>query len=127
MGGLRKSCDLDRRPGDASLARRHVAEVCRGLDPEIVATAQLLTSELFTNALDHSDGTITLNVVRNGDLLVEVSDHSEHYPIVRDVDLEDEHGRGMLLVATLAKAWGAGRSPRTRGKYVWFTLDSVTC
>jgi serine/threonine-protein kinase RsbW len=127
MGGLRKSCNLDRQPGDASLARRHVAESCRGLDPEVVATAQLLTSELFTNALEHSDGSITLTVTHNGVLRVEVTDDSELPPVVRNVDLEDEHGRGMLLVASLAKAWGAGRSPRTRGKYVWFTLDPVAC
>ena len=127
MSELRKSCNLDRRPGDASLARRHVAESCRGLDPEVVATAQLLTSELFTNALDHSDGSITLTVIHNGDLRVEVTDQSEVCPVVREVDVEDEHGRGMLLVETLAKAWGAGRSPRTRGKYVWFTLDAAMC
>lgn len=120
------SFHLNRDPAEAKRARRHVAEACAGMDPDLVATAQLLTSELFTNALDHSDGAITLSVVVAGDdLRVEVTDHAEGSPKVREVDLEDEHGRGMLIVQTLAKAWGAGRYPRGRGKYVWFTLDTA--
>lgn len=120
------SFHLNRDPAAAVLARRHVANACRGLDPDLVATAQLLTSELFTNALDHSAGAITLSVVMaGGDLRVEVTDHADAAPKIRDVDLEDEHGRGMLIVDTLAKAWGTGRYPLGRGKYVWFTLDTV--
>ena len=125
MAGLHLSFHLNREPGGARQARRHVAEACKGLNPDVVATAQLLTSELFTNALDHADGAITLSVVRNGDLRVEVTDHSVAIPVVRDVDLHDEHGRGMLMVDLLAKTCGAGKYPRGRGKYVWFTLDTA--
>ena len=118
-----RSFHLNRHPQEAQRARRHVAEVCQQVDPEVVSTAQLLTSELFTNALDHSDGSITLSVVLDdGDLGVDVTDHAEGSPVVRQVDLQDEHGRGMLLVETLACAWGAGKYPSGHGKYVWFTL-----
>lgn len=120
------SFHLNRDPADAQRARKHVANACQGLDPELVETAQLLASELFTNALDHSEGAITLSVVTTAQVLrVEVTDHAEGAPTVRHADSDDEHGRGMLIVETLAKAWGAGRSSRGRGKYVWFTLDTA--
>ena len=123
MAPTHRSFHLNRHAADARLARRHVADVCQGVDPDVVATAQLLTSELFTNALDHSNGAITLSVVLDdGDLRVEVTDHADGNPVVRDVDLDDEHGRGLLLVDTLAADWGAGRYPRGSGKFVWFTL-----
>jgi anti-sigma regulatory factor (Ser/Thr protein kinase) len=122
-----RSFHLNRRPQEAQTARRHVAAMCPHVDPDIVSTAQLLTSELFTNALDHSRGSITLSVVLDDCALrVEVTDHAEGSPIVREVDLQDEHGRGMLLVATLASDWGAGRYPSGNGKYVWFTLRTAT-
>jgi hypothetical protein len=34
---------------------------------------------------------------------------------------DDEHGRGLLLVDSLASAWGVDASPP--GKAVWFQLD----
>lgn len=123
MAPTHRSFHLNRSPSEARTARRHVAEVCRCVHPDVVSMAQLLTSELFTNALDHADGAITLSVVLDSaELRVEVTDHSDGSPVVRDVDVEDEHGRGMLLVDELASAWGAGRYPRGRGKYVWFSL-----
>ena len=120
------SFHLNRHPAEAQKARRHVADVCGDLPSNVLETAKLLTSELFTNALDHSEGAITLSVVlESSGLRVEVTDHAAGAPVVREVDLEDEHGRGMLLVDSMAKAWGAGRYPRGRGKYVWFTLDTA--
>ena len=127
MGPTHRSFHLNRHPAEATRARRHVAEVCQDLDPAVLSTAQLLTSELFTNALDHADGAITMSVVRSDDdLRVEVTDHAEGSPVVRPVDLEDEHGRGMVLVEALASAWGVGRYPLGRGKYVWFSLRTTT-
>ena len=125
MDGLHLSCRLERRPGAARNARQHVAEACAGLDADVVATAQLLASELVTNALDHGRGPIAIEVVRGVDLRIEISDDSSAPPVVRAVDVENEHGRGMLIVETLAKAWGAGRSRAGLGKSVWFTLDTA--
>ncbi len=123
MASTHRSFHLNRSAADARRARRHVAEVCARVHPDVVSTAQLLTSELFTNALDHADGAITLSVVISGaELRVEVTDHAAGSPVVRQVDLEDEHGRGMLLVSRLASDWGTGRYPLGRGKYVWFSL-----
>ena len=120
---MHRSFHLNRHPAEAQRARRHVADVCEDVHPDVVSTAVLLTSELFTNALDHSQGAITLSVVLGADdLRIEVTDHAEEAPIVRDVDVEEVHGRGMLLIETLAHAWGSGRYPAGRGKYVWFSL-----
>ena len=120
------SFHLNRSAAEARTARRHVADTLRGVDDDVVQTAQLLASELVSNALDHAAGAITLSIVVEADeVRVEVTDHAEGSPIVRDLDLEDEHGRGMLIVDALASAWGVGCYPRGRGKYVWFTLATA--
>ena len=42
-------------------------------------------------------------------------------PIILRPDTRDTEGRGLLLVDTLATAWGV--EPREHGKAVWFELD----
>ncbi|MFI7383847.1 ATP-binding protein [Streptomyces sp. NPDC049813] len=90
-------------------------------------TAELLMSELVTNALVHTDrdAELTATLGPHG-LRVEVRDGAERQPTLR-VPIADDgtNGRGLLLVQSLADAWGvavagAGRS----GKVVWFELDS---
>jgi anti-sigma regulatory factor (Ser/Thr protein kinase) len=98
--------------------------------PELEAVAELLTSELVTNALVHTDAgaEVTATVVDDRDrdgatdrLRVEVRDFVARRPRPRRPGGESTHGRGLLLVQTLADAWGV----RTQGagKVVWFELD----
>ncbi len=82
----------------------------------------LLVDELVTNAIVHARGEIGLRVEDcPGWIRVEVSDTAPFEPTVRSPTTEDEHGRGMLIVASLASSWGIVRTPN--GKGVWFRLD----
>ncbi len=86
--------------------------------------AELLTSELVTNALVHTDHDAVLTAtVSPGGLRVEVRDFVGRRPRLRMPDTDDgTHGRGLILVQSLADAWGV----RTHGvgKSVWFELDA---
>lgn len=86
-------------------------------------TAILLTSELVTNALTHGMSPVTVAVSWSGEQLrVEVHDRSGQLPAPWPVRMapDDETGRGLLLVDTLATDWGFYRTPG--GKAVYFTL-----
>jgi anti-sigma regulatory factor (Ser/Thr protein kinase) len=91
---------------------------------EIAETAELLTSELVTNALVHTDhdAVLTATVGPRG-LRVEVRDFVARRPRLRvPRDDDDTNGRGLLLVQSLADTWGV----RTHGvgKAVWFELGA---
>lgn len=90
---------------------------------ELIGDAELLVSELVTNALIHA---------RNGDPLVEVTAsatealvrvHDDGPPVeleARDAGPTATSGRGLQIVETLADDWGTG--PSGQGKVVWFSL-----
>jgi anti-sigma regulatory factor (Ser/Thr protein kinase) len=86
--------------------------------------AELLTSELVTNALVHTDRDAVLTAtVTPGGLRVEVRDFVARRPRLRPPDARDgTHGRGLFLVDCLADAWGV--RPHGVGKAVWFELDA---
>ncbi|MEW2493661.1 MULTISPECIES: ATP-binding protein [Streptomyces] len=87
-------------------------------------TAELLTSELVTNALLHTDrGAVLTATVSARGLRVEVRDFTGHLPRPRPPDGgERTHGRGLILVQSLADAWGV--RAHGVGKAVWFELDA---
>ncbi|MGW7584774.1 SpoIIE family protein phosphatase [Kitasatospora sp. NPDC054768] len=83
--------------------------------------AELLVSELVTNALLHADAPRRLRLFRDRVLTVEVSDAGGQTPQLRPFAEQDEGGRGMFLVSELAQRWG---SRLTRdGKVVWAELE----
>ncbi|GAA2418694.1 hypothetical protein GCM10010191_31910 [Actinomadura vinacea] len=57
-------------------------------------------------------------------LVVEVWDPSIDPPVLKEVDLEDEGGRWLLLVQSLTENFGY-RRPRTGGKIVWCTVAGL--
>lgn len=85
--------------------------------------AELLTSELVTNALVHTDRDAILTAtLRPGRLRVEVRDFVGRRPKLNVPNADDStHGRGLLLVQSLADAWGV--RAHGVGKVVWFELD----
>ncbi|MFR9675558.1 ATP-binding protein [Streptomyces sp. TR06-5] len=113
-------------------ARRRVRRQLRrwAFPPELCDTAQLLVSELFTNAVLHTDSATVGCVLRAGGnrLRVEVRDTGSGtgMPAPRDVAPEDERGRGLLLVDTFAEEWGVERAGPRGGCLVWFALGPVT-
>lgn len=105
-------------------ARRAVAEACRGMARDLVEIAQLLTSELVTNALQHGAGSISIEVARSRNLLrVSVDDESEDPPQRTAAGAGDDRGRGLMLVESLSSRWGV--TARERGKRVWFELRTA--
>ncbi|MGW0767199.1 ATP-binding protein [Streptomyces sp. NPDC002676] len=121
---------LRRRLGRADLravpeARREVRELLRHWGrPGRSEIAELLTSELVTNALVHTDDEAVLTaVVGPGGLRVEVRDFMARRPHLRTPEADgDTHGRGLVLVQSLADAWGV--RPHGVGKSVWFELGA---
>ena len=115
---------LPRRPGVAALARRHVAQACVGEHGEVREVAQLLTSELVSNAVAHGAGEIALVLEEQPERLrIAVHDDAPSQPVPRQPDTGSERGRGLMLVAALAAAWGSDRL--ATGKRVWFELHRL--
>ncbi|MFJ6565940.1 ATP-binding protein [Streptomyces sp. NPDC091292] len=107
------------RPGQA---RRVVRARLRhwGLDG-LVETAQLVTSELVTNAVEHGHGTVTLRMRHTGgELHIEVTDENPAPAQLQHADDGDLCGRGLFLVAALADAWGVSDDGHTT--WAAFTL-----
>jgi serine phosphatase RsbU (regulator of sigma subunit)/anti-sigma regulatory factor (Ser/Thr protein kinase) len=87
---------------------------------ELQPTAELLVSELVTNAVRYAQGKIGLRLVLEGGLVCEVTDESAALPRLRHADDSDERGRGLQVVSQLAQRWGARRA--ASGKIVWCEL-----
>ncbi|MFF7601275.1 ATP-binding SpoIIE family protein phosphatase [Streptomyces mirabilis] len=83
-------------------------------------TAELVVSELVTNAIRYGSPPIHLRLIRDTALICEVSDVSSTAPHLRRARLSDEGGRGLLIVAQLSQRWGS-RHTRT-GKTIWAEL-----
>ncbi|ROQ70602.1 anti-sigma regulatory factor (Ser/Thr protein kinase) [Streptomyces sp. 840.1] len=120
---------LHRRLGSADLAavsevRGAVRELLRyRWKEEPAQVAELLLSELVTNALVHTDeGAVVAVSVAPRKLRVEVRDFVPGMPVSHAPNADDgTHGRGLILVESLADAWGI--SPKALGKVVWFELE----
>ncbi|WP_186831873.1 SpoIIE family protein phosphatase [Streptomyces sp. ISID311] len=84
---------------------------------ELIDTTQLLVSELVTNAIRYGRPPIRLRLIRDRNLICEVSDSSSTSPHVRHALETDEGGRGLFLVAQLAELWGTRY--HERGKSIW--------
>lgn len=118
-------------PSSTPRARRFVEQVVHAWQCETVGdVAELLTSEVVTNAVVHgaghgADGHIELRVRRTeGTLRVEVVDRGQDVPVVRDATSDDLGGRGMLLVDALSREWGVSRAvDGSASKAVWFELS----
>ncbi|MCI3932840.1 SpoIIE family protein phosphatase [Streptomyces sp. AN091965] len=112
---------LPREPRSVGHARELACARLRewGLDA-LVDTAELLVSELVTNALRYGEGEIRLRLLLDRTLVCEVWDAGLVQPRRRRARDTDEGGRGLQLVGLLSAAWGSRRTPR--GKTVWFEL-----
>ncbi|MDQ0765474.1 ATP-binding protein [Streptomyces canus] len=86
-------------------------------------TAELLVSELVTNALTHTQGPIRLSISRTAGhrtLRCAVADACPTRPRQRRAHTDEEHGRGLHLLDQLSARWGTQRT--AAGKTVWFDL-----
>ncbi len=113
-------------PEHVSATRAFIARTLAGLPGVDSDAATLLTSELVTNAIRHTDsgapgGTVTVVVigVPGGVLIEVVDDGSAGTPVVK-TDLYAAEGNGLFLVQQLAAQWGYLRDPA--GTTVWVHL-----
>lgn len=103
---------------------------------ELLDTAELLTSELVTNAYRHTKGPAALRLRALGGLdgeprsgvRVTVWDTDPHVPSpFGEPDERSLGGRGLLLVREWADRWGGclvGDDHGRGGKVLWFELDA---
>jgi anti-sigma regulatory factor (Ser/Thr protein kinase) len=103
---------LARRPGPAAFSEA------------FLRVAELLASELVTNAIRHATGPVEVEVTAIEDgARVTVTDRSTTPPRTRPPAPHAPGGRGLRLVSTLASRWGCDPTPD--GKQVWFELHGT--
>jgi anti-sigma regulatory factor (Ser/Thr protein kinase) len=123
-------------PSAVSCARLHVRSVALewGLQ-HLADTAELLCSELMTNAIQASQRmkiradlpvvpVINLWVISDGiSMALHVWDASPEMPVRKDNAPDQESGRGLFLVETLSKDHGVYRKA-DGGKVVWCLITA---
>ncbi|MEU3337856.1 SpoIIE family protein phosphatase [Streptomyces sp. NPDC002144] len=109
-------------PADPALVAPIRKQVVEQLDTwelqEAAFTAELVVSELVTNAIRYGAHPIRLRLIHDESTLIcEVSDTSHTAPHLRRAKTWDEGGRGLLLVAQLTQRWGSRHTGE--GKTIW--------
>lgn len=109
----------------ARTALRRQLELWR-IGGELADSAELLLSELATNAINApaSRGRrIHLRLqLRESALRLEVADTSDRLPLLKHPKGDEECGRGLELVDALADGWGVEPRANGVGKTVWVVL-----
>ncbi|GAA1293947.1 hypothetical protein Psi02_42340 [Planotetraspora silvatica] len=114
-------------PASVTEARRFVTAFLR--DWPCLEAAELIVSELATNAVRHSASgrfggrfMVTIRVVSNGLWLGVLDEGGPHSPQL-SAGSDDEGGRGLMLVSALAAQWGVCGDEH--GRTVWAVLSTV--
>jgi anti-sigma regulatory factor (Ser/Thr protein kinase) len=120
--------------------RRHPSEISRARElarkaltdwglADRTDLAEMIVSELATNALCHGAGPITVRLAytQEGDLWTEVHDHGRGRPVLRKTTADDEQGRGLTLLDALMALHGGIRGmvddPSNPGKSIYVALS----
>lgn len=91
----------------------------------LIADAEIIVSELITNAINADCELAELKLSARSDCVrIEVHDDGVGMPELQSPGIADRHGRGLLIVAALATDWGVERAPE--GKRVWAELALAT-
>jgi anti-sigma regulatory factor (Ser/Thr protein kinase) len=127
-------------PTATPCARLHARNIaCEWGLHELADTIELVVSELVTNAVKASTdqdqrphytgehGLACIHLRMSTDqraALVEVWDENVTLPAPSQPGLDDESGRGLMLVEALAERWGWVLASTRRGKIVWALIGS---
>ncbi|WP_327242651.1 SpoIIE family protein phosphatase [Streptomyces sp. NBC_01320] len=84
---------------------------------ELAFTTELILSELITNAIRHASAPVRVRLLRDRNLICEVSDGSSTSPHLRYAATMDEGGRGLFLVSQITEHWGTRYTHE--GKVIW--------
>ncbi|WP_442693877.1 ATP-binding protein [Streptomyces pseudogriseolus] len=119
--------ELAAHPGSPAQARRLTRARLTGWSvcEDTCDTAALVVSELVTNAIVHTASSHVVCELHDGDDLLRIAVRDEGYAPGRPrantrQRPEEEHGRGLLLVDALCRAWGA--QEHGPGLLVWAEL-----
>ncbi len=111
------------RPDESApiVARQLVAKLCQAWDhAELCPIAELLISELVTNAIRHAGTDIEVTAAIGEHFLhLHVRDRTKQLPVLSGSP-QAHHGRGLKLIDRLSNGWGTTLAPY--GKTVWVTL-----
>ena len=124
---------LPRDRSAARLARQYVTRVLPDfwVRSDAVETAELIVSELVTNAFRHGRrGQVRLLIrLRDGTLTLTVADRTPYRPLppITSATTWGETGRGLVLIDALAQRWGHRPvgSNADSGTAVWAELAGV--
>jgi anti-sigma regulatory factor (Ser/Thr protein kinase) len=113
-------------------ARDRVADGLNGsLDDVMRETLRLLVSEVTTNCVQHAHADLDARIdvavsLPPGAVRVELSTAGAPFEAPADSPVrpgpQDQHGRGLFIVDSLARAWGADRNGSNQ---VWFELATA--
>lgn len=121
---VRRHGDLPMHVTAPAAARQLVREACDAWSvPEPTReVAELVASELVSNAVDHAQSGCRLTVTFTGSTFgVAVRDYRPTpIPRPRPIDIHAHRGRGLHLLAALAHNWGV--DPHPDGKTTWAQL-----
>jgi hypothetical protein len=104
--------------------RRSVRQALAHLETDCVEDAELLVTELVSNAYDHGQPPISFRLCQlpNSSLHIDVEDGDRrNIPQLRVPRLGGERGRGLVLVDELAQGWGFNVTATS--KVVWAEMD----
>jgi anti-sigma regulatory factor (Ser/Thr protein kinase) len=106
------SCQLSHEPAQIRQAREQARQALCGWGlGQHAELAELIVSELATNAIQHGHGPVQVRVsYARGDLRVEVHDDGAGRPASRPVTADDESGRGLALLDDLIGQRGGTRA-----------------
>jgi serine/threonine-protein kinase RsbW len=97
-----------------------------GANAEVSDDAGLVVTELFTNAVRHTDSEKITCVLHDIGTVVrlEVTDQGRGtgVPVPCAAQADEEGGRGLLLVSLLSLAWGSDPAENGTGRVVWAEL-----
>ncbi|MFB6709759.1 SpoIIE family protein phosphatase [Streptomyces sp. NPDC056333] len=110
---------LDHDPTAAATARAHTRRTLAdwNVDEDTAHAAELIVSELITNAIRYGAPPMQLRLIKDRTLTCEVHDDGATSPRLRHARTVDEGGRGLFIVAQLAQRWGTRYT--AEGKMVW--------
>jgi len=117
---------LPPEPGIPAAVRRRLGDALPawGLDEDAVDAVLFVATELVTNAVEHAGTALELTVVaEGGDVLVSVRDRSTAGPRLQPFRELAPRGRGLQMVAALARQWSW--TPHPDGKTVWARVSSA--
>lgn len=137
---LRTFLELGALPTAVPCARLHARQVLWEWHLDALSeTAELIVSELVTNAVQASAGLtgsrrsgrwvpgtppVRLQVSTDKKrVLIQVWDGNDRHPAPQQPGPDVESGRGLLLVESLSTVWGSYPPERSSGKVVWALIE----